>query len=109
MNNKMRTDLKHIKQRLQKIEEQYRESPWELPDISALKREVSVMVNDEERKIDRIPDNLYFSKRTDKLIDSLGKLEDVEVAFEDVDTADSIDETLEALLNICKHIDIAIR
>lgn len=105
----MRTDLKHIKQRLQKIEEQYRENPWELPDISALRREVSIMVNDEERKIDRIPDNLYFSKRTDKLIDSLGKLEDVEVAFEDVDTADSVDETLEALSDIRKHIDIAIR
>lgn len=105
----MRSDLKHIKKRLQEIADQYREEPWGLPDISNLKREVSVLVNEEDRKVNNIPDNLYFSKRTDKLVDSLGKLEDIECAFDDVECAESIDETLEALSGICKCIDIATR
>lgn len=110
MNYKTRSDLKRIKQRLKLIEERLKDTPSNKhPDISALKREVSILVVEEERKIDRIPDNLYFSKRTDKLLDSLGKLEDIETTFEDFDTVESADETVEVFSNIYKQIDIAIQ
>lgn len=110
MNYKTRSDLRRIKQRLKLIEGQLKGTPSsKRPDISALKREVSILVVEEERKIDRIPDNLYFSKRTDKLLDSLGKLEDIETTFEDFETVESADERTEVFSNLYKQIDIAIR
>lgn len=108
MNNAQRKELKMLKDQISYLKNLPMKGKQVGEVVFNAKMMLETMVFDEEGKIDNLPDNLYFSGLADRLMVSLGKLEDAKTAVECIECGKGKEEYLTSIDEAVMNIEAAI-